>query len=654
MKRSLTLIVFFVTLSVTIFAQEKREVGNLLMEGVPEISPQVIERMNQYQNVRGAFLSSWSPDGKGMLISTRFAETPQLHKVEFPGGDRRQITFFKEPINGGSFCPDQNRKGFMFTKDVGGNEFAQLYWFDLTTGQYTMVSDGGRSQNSLPLWSKKGDRFITVSTRRNGKDYDLYLCTMDNPKEAKPILQKEGSWGPLDWSPDEKKVLVGNYISANKSFIHILDIESGKLEQVNPSPEDIAYGNAMWSSDGKGIFLTSDQGTEFSTLRYYDLSTKTFTSITSSIPWDVDEIAINRSRNSIAFATNENGVYKLYILNTATKKYSAVADLPTGLIFGLEFNPDGTELGFVVNTPQSPNDVYSFNLVNNKLTRWTFSEVGGLDNASFSVPSLIEYETFDQVNGKPRKIPAFYYKPKNSTGKVPVLISIHGGPEGQALPTFSSFVSFMTNDLGIAVIAPNVRGSTGYGKTYLKLDNGMKREESVKDIGALLDWIAKQPELDASRVAVYGGSYGGYMVLASMVHYNARVRCAIDVVGISNFVTFLQNTEDYRKDLRRVEYGDERDPKMKEFLLSISPANHVDKITKPLFIIQGLNDPRVPASESEQMKQKMVAKGGKVWYMVGKDEGHGFRKKPNIDYMQWSIITFLQENLIKPNNVAGN
>ncbi len=251
------------------------------------------------------------------------------------------------------------------------------------------------------------------------------------------------------------------------------------------------------------------------------------------------------------------------------------------------------------------------------------------------------------MNGKPRKIPAFYYKPQSTSGKIPVIINIHGGPEGQSVPVFSPFISYLTNELGIAVLSPNVRGSSGYGKTFLKLDNGFKREESVKDIGALLDWIAKQPELDASRVAVWGGSYGGYMVLASMTNFNDRIKCGIDVVGISNFVTFLQNTEDYRKDLRRVEYGDERDPKMKEYLLKISPANNVDKITKPLFIIQGLNDPRVPASESEQMKQNMRNKGRNVWYMLAKDEGHGFRKKPNVDYMQWSVVMFLQQNLLK-------
>jgi dipeptidyl aminopeptidase/acylaminoacyl peptidase len=646
MKLRFTLFLLFVACQLQ--AQvEKKEVGNLVMEGVPEIPAAVIERMNQYQNTRGANLSSWSPDGKNILISTRFAETAQLHIVDHPGGARKQVTFFKEPVGGASYCPNSDYKGFMFSKDIGGNEFSQLFWFDIATGKYEMISDGGRSQNSLSAWSNKGDQFIVVSTRRNGKDYDLYLGSMKNPKESKLILQREGSWSALDWSPDDKKVLVANYISANKSFLHILDLESGKLEQINPSQEEIAYGGSLWSADGKGIFVINDEGGEFSVLKYYDIASKKFTSITASIPWDVNSIAVNKNRTTLVFDTNENGVSKLYQLNTSTFKYTAVQGIPTGVVGGIEFHPDGKQLGLVINTPQTPSDVFTIDLTSSKLTQWTFSEVGGLNTSTFVVPSLVEYETFDKVDGKARKIPAFYYKPQHTAGKIPVIINIHGGPEGQTVPVFSPFISYLTNELGIAVLSPNVRGSSGYGKTFLKLDNGFKREESVKDIGALLDWIARQPELDASRVAVWGGSYGGYMVLASMTNYNDRIKCGIDVVGISNFVTFLQNTEDYRKDLRRVEYGDERDPKMKEYLLRISPANNVDKITKPLFIIQGLNDPRVPASESEQMKQSMRNKGRNVWYMLAKDEGHGFRKKTNVDYMQWSVVMFLQQNLLK-------
>ncbi len=253
----------------------------------------------------------------------------------------------------------------------------------------------------------------------------------------------------------------------------------------------------------------------------------------------------------------------------------------------------------------------------------------------------MRYPSFDTVDGKPREIPAWVYKPAGS-GPHPVLINIHGGPEAQSQPIFSISTQQWI-ELGYAVITPNVRGSSGYGKTYLALDNGLKREDSVKDIGKLLDWIATQDELDASRIVLIGGSYGGYMVLSAMTHYNDRLRGAIDIVGISNFVTFLESTAEYRRDLRRPEYGDERDPEMREFLQKISPLNNAGKINKPMLIVQGQNDPRVPVTESEQMVAKIRANGGEVWYLVGLNEGHGFAKRDNADYYQWAVALFLEK-----------
>lgn len=628
------------------YGQNRREVGNLVMENIPDIPEELKERLNQYQNARGASPSSWSPSGEAILMSTRFGETSQIHLISQPGGARKQITFFREPVVGGNFCPDSAFHGFMFTKDIGGNEFRQLYWFDLQQGKYEMISDGGRTQNSNVMWSEDGSQFIYTSTRRNQKDYDLFLGNMKDMKYVKPIVEKEGLWSPEDWSKDAKKVIVSNRISVNKTFLYVLDLESGNLEMINAdAKEDIAYGNSLFSVDGNGIFYTSDQGGEFMTLKFYDLSKKTSTTLTNDIHWDIDEMIINKQRNTIVFSVNENGAYKLYELDLSNKKYTPLKDLPAGLLGPSKFHPDGTIFSLVINSPKSSSDIYTYDLKNDKLTQWTYSEVGGLDNSTFVMPTLIEYETFDQVNGKSRTIPAFYYKPQNAKSKLPVIIDIHGGPEGQSIPSFDPFRSFLVNELGYAVIEPNVRGSVGYGKSYMKLDNGFLREESVKDIGKLLDWINKQPELDASRVAVSGGSYGGYMVLASMLHYNDRIKCGVDIVGISNFVTFLNNTEDYRKDLRRVEYGDERDPKMKAFLDSISPLNHAHKITKPLFIVQGLNDPRVPATEAEQMKNQLQKKGTEVWYLLAKDEGHGFRKKENWTFEQLATILFFQKYL---------
>jgi dipeptidyl aminopeptidase/acylaminoacyl peptidase len=300
-----------------------------------------------------------------------------------------------------------------------------------------------------------------------------------------------------------------------------------------------------------------------------------------------------------------------------------------------------------LNSALGPGDVYVLDVAAGKLEQWTQGEVGGLSTESFQSPELIHFETFDKVDGKPRMIPAFYYRAKRTGGgPSPVLISIHGGPEAQYTPAFSSTFQYLINEMGIAVLAPNVRGSTGYGKSYLGLDNGFKREDTVRDIGALLDWIDEQPELDSERIAVFGGSYGGYMVLAAMTHYNDRLRAGIDIVGISNFVTFLENTQEYRRDLRRVEYGDERDAEMREFLNRISPNNNAQKITKPLFVIQGLNDPRVPVTESEQMVKVIRDSGGTVWYLLAKDEGHGFRKKENRDFYLNAVVLFLEKHLL--------
>lgn len=643
--KALKISLLFLLISASLFAQvERKEKGNLVIEGIPDIPQRIIEKMNQYQNTRSAGLSGWLPNGEGILISTRFGETAQIHHVQTPGGARRQITFFPEPINGASINPDKSKKEFLFLKDVGGNEFAQIYLFDLKSGSYKLLSDG-KSLNGGVNWSNKGDKFTYYSTQRNGKDYDLYIN--DFTSAPKMILQVEGSWSVADWSPDDKSLLIEKSVSASESYFYHLDLASGKLEQINPTAEKIAYGGATFAKDGRGIFITSDQNSEFQVLKYYDLRSKQFTNLTKEIPWDVVGFTLSNKGDELAFTTNEGGIYKLYLLNTKSKKYSEIKNLPQGIIGGFAFSPDDKELTFASNTSTTPGDIFSVNLKTNLLTRWTFSEVGGLNTDNFTSPELIHYPTFDSLDGKARMIPAYLFKPKNKKGPVPVVINIHGGPEGQYLPSFSSFTQFLVNELGVAVLAPNVRGSTGYGKTYLSLDNWENREKSVEDIGKLLDWIATQPDLNAKKVCVYGGSYGGYMVLSSMTHFNDRLACAIDVVGISNFVTFLENTQAYRRDLRRVEYGDERIPEMKQFLNKISPTTNANKITKPLFVVQGLNDPRVPATEAEQIVKVVRENRGSVWYLLAKDEGHGFRKKSNIDYYNNAIVLFLEEHLVR-------
>jgi dipeptidyl aminopeptidase/acylaminoacyl peptidase len=420
----------------------------------------------------------------------------------------------------------------------------------------------------------------------------------------------------------------------------VYDLATHEKREIEPSKVKAARGG-NFSRDGKGVYITSDLGSEFRTLRYVDLASGKVTPLTDHVPWDVDNLALSRDGRYLAYIVNEDGANKLVLRDLAAQKEIASPDLPFGVIGSFAFDAAGERLAFSLQTPGQPYDVWVYGLADRKLERWTQSEIGMLDAKRFVAPALVRYPTFDEVDRKPREIPAWVYKPAGS-GPHPVLISIHGGPEAQAQPIFS-IATQQWVELGYAVIAPNVRGSSGYGKTYLALDNGIKREDSVKDIGALLDWIATQDDLDASRVVLIGGSYGGYMVLSSMTHYNDRLRGAVDVVGISNFVTFLESTAEYRRDLRRPEYGDERDPKMREFLQKISPLNNVEKINKPMLIVQGQNDPRVPVTESEQMVAKIRANGGEVWYLVGLNEGHGFQKRDNVDYYQWAVALFLEK-----------
>lgn len=623
----------------------RREIGQLVIEGIPEIPAEVADRTQQYQATRAAGALGWAADGNGLFISTRFGETSQVHFVAAPGGARRQLTFFREPVGQVAVCPDPTSGVFLYARDVGGGEFYQLFMYDLGNASSTLVTDG-RSRNGGAVWNRTGSTFAYSSTRRNGKDTDVYLASRSNPLQARPIITEGGSWRAGEFSPDGKRLLVVRGVSANESYPFVYDLEGATLTPLHRAQEPVAYGAATWAADSRHIFFTSDEGTEFKNLRVMDTADGDVEVLTADIAWDVEGLELSHDGRTLAFTVNEDGISALHLMDTRSRARRKVADLPPGQVWGLRFHPRQAQLAMTINSARTPGDVYVLDLASNGLVRWTHSEVGGLDTSRFVEPTLIRYPTFDLVGDVARRIPAFYYRPAGP-GPFPVLISIHGGPEGQFTPTFNPLLQYYVNELGIAVLGPNVRGSSGYGKTYLTLDNGYLREDSVKDIGALLDWIAGQQELDSSRVAVIGGSYGGYMVLASMVHFNDRLRCGVDIVGISNFVTFLSNTQDYRRDLRRVEYGDESDPEMRAFLERISPLTRASAITRPLFVVQGLNDPRVPVTESEQVVRTVRSNGGKVWYLLAKDEGHGFRKHTNRTFYENAVVLFLQENLLR-------
>jgi dipeptidyl aminopeptidase/acylaminoacyl peptidase len=616
---------------------------NLVTDGLPPVPAAVARAARPYSEFRAAGFWDWHPTRREMIIGTRFGDAPQLHRVRSPGGDRAQLTFFPDPVSGATYQPTDGRY-IVFTKDVGGAEFFQKYRYDVATGDITLLTDG-KSRNVGGAWSHKGDRYAYMSTRRTGRDLDLWTVDPSNPATDRMVLQLEGGgYGPADWSPDDRQILLYQGISANESYLWLVDVAGGQKTLLTPKEggDSVAYGAAQFSRDGKGAYVTTDRGSEFQRLAYLDFATRRYRFLTSGIPWDVDEFDLSPDGRWIVCVTNEDGVGILHVINAATGVERRMPKLPTGLISDVRWRKTGAELGFTRTSARAPADAYSLELATGTLTRWTESETAGLKTGDFAEAELVHWPSVDG-----RAISGFLYKPPaRFAGRRPVIINIHGGPEGQSRPGFLGRNGFYVNELGIAIVFPNVRGSTGYGKTFLKLDNGVRREGAYHDIGALLEWIRTRPDLDADHVLVTGGSYGGHMTLVTATQYDGPICCSVDVVGISNLATFLEHTSGYRQDLRRVEYGDERDSTLRAWMERTAPLNNVDKVTKPLFIIQGMNDPRVPRSEAEQMVAALKRRSVPVWYLMAKDEGHGFRKKGNQDFQFYATILFTERYLL--------
>jgi dipeptidyl aminopeptidase/acylaminoacyl peptidase len=617
---------------------------NLVIDGIPQISASIAAAMVRYTEFRSAGLQDWHPTERNVLITTRFGDTNQVHHVKFPGGARTQLTFFPDRVSAASYQPSKGDY-FLFLKDVGGGEWYQIYRYDIATGDSTLLTDG-KSRNLDVRWNHAGDRIAYSSTRRNRKDTDIWVMDPRDLKSDHLLVQLEGGgWAVRGWSFDDKQFALLEETSANESYIWIVNAATGEKTLLTPkgSTEKISYSGAQFSKDGKGVYVTTDKDSEFHRLTYIDLSSKQHTYLTSHINWDVDDFEVSENGETIAFVTNEGGISVLHLMDTATRNERPVPKLPVGVISGIRWHRNSRDLAFSLANVHSPSDVYSLDTKTGNVDRWTQSETAGLNTSALPEPEPVRWKSFDG-----RMISGFLYRPPSGfAGKRPVIVNIHGGPEAQFRPGFLARNNYYLNELGVALLFPNVRGSNGYGKTFLTLDNGFKREDSYKDIGSLLDWIRMRPDLDADRIMVTGGSYGGHMTLAAATYYPDKIRCAVDIVGPSNLVTFLEHTEAYRRDLRRVEYGDERDPKMREFLQRTAPLNNVQKIAHPLFIIAGKNDPRVPASEGEQMVDALKKRGVPVWWLMANDEGHGFAKKKNADFLFYATARFVQEYLLQ-------
>lgn len=610
----------------------------IIADGVPPVPLQLVEATRPYMEFRTASFVDWDPVTRSMLITTRFGNVAQLHTVAGPGMARRQISFEAEPVRG-LYMPNDGT--LVVSKDTGGSEFWQLY--TLKDGQLTLLTDG-KSRNAPNAISADGKWLAYSSTRRNGADGDLYMIDPRDPASDRMILQvKGGGWALADFAPGNKAAIVANYVSVQKSDLYWLDLESGKLTPIGDHKKAIAHGGARFAPDGT-LWVTSDEGSDFQRLGTLDPTTGKFTPRGPETKWDVDGFDIAPDGSFIAYVVNEAGISKLRLLDPKTGQSREVTGLPRGVLGGVKIAPWG-EIGITVSSARVPTDAFSVDPQTLAVKRWTASETGGLDPARNVEPELIEVKSFD---GEP--VSGFLYRPDPARfpGKRPLIVDIHGGPEGQTTPSFRGRVNYLLNEQGIAVFYPNVRGSTGYGKRFVSLDNGpFLRENSVKDIGAFLDRLQGDAGIDAGRMAVRGGSYGGYMCYASAIRYGDRLKAGNCIVAISNFVTFLENTQSYRRDLRRVEYGDERDPRQRAKLMEISPLTSVDRLAIPLLVVTGGNDPRVPQSEADQMVAAVRAKGRTAWHLIGTNEGHGFAKKENQDYQFWSELQFWKEHLLK-------
>ncbi|MFN5029611.1 MAG: S9 family peptidase [Burkholderiales bacterium] len=622
----------------------------LVMENVPAVPASLAAQVAKYTEFKPTSFTSWHPTKMEMLLSRRHKNTPQMYRLTKPGGQMELLTDYVEPVRSASYLAPEG-KSYVFGKDTGGNEVVRIYRREFGAADAIPLTPDGLRVGGVAV-AKSGNPMVytTVPVNRQGSadriNTTLWLTDPLKPEAVKKLAEFEGGgWFGFNFSPDNKQLVYLEYVSANESYLWLFDIAAAKSRRLTEKDgkETVAYSGAQFSHDGKGLYALTDRGSEFQRLNYIDLATGKHTVLTGDINWDIQSVDLSDDGKMIAFVANEDGNNVLRLMRTSDHKLMPSPKLPLGTIGGVDWHRDSTNLAMNVTSATSPSEIYSVNVKTNEVTRWTTHETMQVDAAKFVEPELVRWKTFDG-----RMISGFLYRAPAAKfpGKRPVLVNIHGGPEAQFQPGFMGRNNYFTDEMGISIIYPNVRGSSGYGKSFLKLDNGMLREDSVKDIGALFDWIATQKDLDAGKIAVTGGSYGGYMSLAVSTNYADRIAAAIDVVGISNFVTFLEKTESYRRDLRRVEYGDERDPEMRKFMEKIAPLNNAAKIKKPLFVVQGKNDPRVPYQEADQIVATVKKNGTPVWYMTALDEGHGFAKKANADYQFFSTITFLSKYLL--------
>jgi dipeptidyl aminopeptidase/acylaminoacyl peptidase len=649
MKRFLGILVaviFAINLTLAAQSDEIAPGDNLVVEGIPKIPTSLAQKINRYTNAYGFRLADWDSTKREVLLKNLAGSETWILRASTPGASPALATWIPSGAYDVYYQPQA--KYLLYNKDVEGNDSFQFYLYDFVARKSVLLTDG-KSRNTEPVWSNAGDRIIYSSSPPNGNGVDLSIINPFDPKSSRLLAEGRGNYlKAYDWSPDDRKMVFCDFASNTVSTLWMIDVTTGEKTLLSPKggKEDEYYDNPQFSKDGKGVYVITDRDSEFRRLTYVELATRQYKYLSEPIKWDLEEFSLAPDGKSLAFVANEDGISRLHLLDTNTGKEKSAPTLPVGIISGLKWHKNSVDLAFNFRSPRTPNDVYSIDATTGKVEQWYKGVTGGIDAEKLPEPQPISWKSFD---GK--TLSGFLYRPPATfTGKRPVIINIHGGPEEQYRPEFGYFNNYLLNELGIVLIFPNVRGSSGYGKSFHKLDNGRLRVNASKDIGALLDWLKTQADLDADRVMVEGASYGGYLALSVATTYSERIRGTISDSGLSNLVTFLANTAGWRRELQRQEFGDERDPKMRELLEQTAPVNNVRRIKKPLFIIQGKNDPRVPVTEAQQMIAAVKKNGTAVWYLLAKDEGHDWSKKDNRNFRLYTIALFIQEHLLKQTN----
>jgi dipeptidyl aminopeptidase/acylaminoacyl peptidase len=617
--------------------------GNLVLDGIPEPSSEAgdkIDKLDAYLSARQARPEGFTAKGQ-VLIATRFGEVDELHLVEQALGARRQMTFVREPVTDGAFSPDPNRNAFFYSADSAGDENSQIYYQHVGEATARRLTDG-KSINGGALWSPSGREiaFSTIARDTGSCDIDI----IDPDSGALPRLAASGDgaeWTISDWSADDRKLLLRRHVSAYEDYLYVFDLGTGQKREVEPSAAKGVIPTAKFSRDGTGVYFVSNRDGDYARLRFVNLFTADKSDLSGRADVDVEQLALSKDGHYLAYVTDEGGADKLNLLDLRAHQDLVAPSLPVGGIMdSLSFDPDSKRLLFGLTAASHPRDAYVLDVAGNRLEPWTASEAGPLDRTRFVVPRFTRFPTFDRVDGKSRELPLYVYEPA-SPGPHPVLIVLHDGPDARFRPTFDPWIEYVVNELGFAVLAPNVRGSTGYGKSFGALARGGLREDAIKDVGALLVWLALDSRFDKTHVVVSGAGYGGFMALAALVNYGERLRGAVAMAPITDFIGFVSSTAAESRGAAREEFGDERDTDARMFLRSISPLSNADRITRPVLIAHGKNDRRVPIAQSDQLVNRLRARNQTVWYLKALDEGDSFARWQNREAYYRAFAQFL-------------